>query len=59
MNGLLAWTIVPAPRAFVEGHVAAVHESGNGTKRTWCDVRPESALRGKAEVRHTSRQISF
>jgi hypothetical protein len=30
MNVSLAWTIVPAPRANAEGHVAAVHESGNG-----------------------------
>ena len=33
--------------------------SGYGTKRTWCDVRSESAFRGKAEVRLTGRQVSF
>jgi hypothetical protein len=49
MNGLLAWTIVPAPRAFVEGHVAAVHESGNGTKPTFRDVRLESVVSAKAD----------
>jgi hypothetical protein len=49
----------PGARAFAEGHVAAVHESGNGTKRTWCDVRSESPLRGKAEVGFRGRQVSF
>jgi hypothetical protein len=30
-----------------------------GTKRTWSDVRFESAFGDKAEVRHSSRQVSF
>ena len=38
---------------------AAVHESVVGTKRTWCDVRSESALRGKAEVGFRGRQVGF
>ena len=38
---------------------AAMHESVPGTKRTWSDVRSESAFRGKAEVRHSSHQVSF
>src|SRR4029077_20599845 len=36
--GIEAWVVgmdhCPGARAFAEGHVAAVHESGNGTKRT-------------------------
>jgi hypothetical protein len=31
----------------------------NGTKRTLCNVRSESAFRGKAEVRFTSHPVSF
>jgi hypothetical protein len=27
MNGSLTWIIIPVPRAFAEGRVAAVHES--------------------------------
>ena len=30
-----------------------------GTKRVWCDVRLESALRVKAEVRLRDRQVSL
>ena len=33
--------------------------SGFGTKRTWRDVRLESAFKGKAEVRLRARQVSF
>jgi DNA-binding response OmpR family regulator len=35
----------------------ALHESLDGTKRTWCDVRSESAFGGKAEVEFRSRQV--
>ena len=38
---------------------AAVHESPFGTKRTWRDVRLESAFGGKAEVGLQGRQDSF
>ena len=38
---------------------AAAHESVSGTKRTWCDVRLESAFGGKAEVGFRDRQVSF
>jgi hypothetical protein len=38
---------------------AAVHESVVGTKRTWRDVRVESAFGGKAEVGLRGRQVSF
>ena len=55
MHGSLAWTIVPAPRAFVESHVAAVHESGNGTNRTSRDVRVESASGGNADYMCSER----
>jgi hypothetical protein len=34
---------------------AAVHESAYGTFRTWSDVRHESVIRTKAEVRQRSR----
>ena len=34
----------------IEVRVAAVHESGYGTKRKWGDVRYSAAIGGKAEV---------
>ena len=39
--------------------IVAVHESVVGTKRTWRDVRLESALGGIAEVGLRARQVSF
>ena len=33
---------------------AATHESGSGTFRTWRDVRLESVMRAKADVRQQS-----
>jgi hypothetical protein len=36
---------------------AAVHESGCGTKRTWPDVRLESAFGAKAEVGFWGREV--
>jgi hypothetical protein len=36
---------------------AAVHESLLGTKRTWPDVRLESAVGGRAEVEFRGRQV--
>jgi hypothetical protein len=35
------------------------YESAVGTKRTWCDVRSESALSGIAEVGFRGRQVGF
>jgi hypothetical protein len=38
---------------------AAQHESVRGTNRTWCDVRSESAFRGKAEIRLAAIKLAF
>jgi hypothetical protein len=50
MNGSLAWTIVPAPRANAEGEVAAVHESGNGTSRHFRSAAGFGRYRGIAGI---------
>jgi hypothetical protein len=47
------------PQLVTDWNLAPQAISANGTKRTWWDVRIESAFRGKAEVRPTGRQISL
>jgi hypothetical protein len=54
MNGALTWIIIPVPRAFAEGRVAAVHESENGPKENrrnvCCDRRYSGDERTRAKA---------
>jgi hypothetical protein len=47
----------PARRFNTIAILRLVAMTAYGTKRTWCDVRSESALRGKAEVGFRGRHF--
>ena len=50
MNGSLTWIIITVPRAFAEGRVAAVHESGNGPSRHFACAQQSGRFWREADI---------
>jgi hypothetical protein len=55
MNGSLTWIIIPVPRAFAEGRVAAVHESRKWHETDQTGGSDDIRLRGQNRRHGCSR----